>query len=193
MRNNKQLITCKSSKTFFYTFFCLNLTFSKDRNIVVNFGAMLLRHTFGNPHNIPAFLLLQFQVGVENSKVELLHKGVHIQLDFVLEKLVFQCFFARVGARAFKALFVVRIIFSHTSDLLIIICSGQGLQTIWIKFTTSRIKLLPVILGQFGSKGINGDDKCPSICSKAKIWHMTSSVSPPMFLQKLKNDSKYDL
>ena len=54
-----------------------------------------------------SYLLLQFQVGVENSKVELLHKGVHIQLDFVLEKLVFQCFFARVGARAFKALFVV--------------------------------------------------------------------------------------
>ena len=61
-----------------------------------------------------------------------------------------------------------RIIFSHTSDLLIIICSGQGLQSVWIKFTTSRIKLLPVILGQFGSEGINGDDKCPPICLKGQ-------------------------
>ena len=61
-----------------------------------------------------------------------------------------------------------RIIFSHTSDLLIIICSGQGLQSVWIKFTTSRIKLLPVILGQFGSEGINGDDKCPTICLKGQ-------------------------
>ena len=61
-----------------------------------------------------------------------------------------------------------RIIFSHTSDLLIIICSGQGLQSVWIKFTTGRIKLLPVILGQFGSEGINGDDKCPPICLKGQ-------------------------
>merc|ERR1719219_3207246 len=50
---------------------------------------MFLCHTFGNPNDISAFLFFQFQIGVENSKVELLHKGVDVQLDLVLEKLVF--------------------------------------------------------------------------------------------------------
>lgn len=42
---------------------------------------MLLSDALGNPDNIAAFLLLQLQVGVKHSEVELLHKCVHIELD----------------------------------------------------------------------------------------------------------------
>ena len=68
---------------------------------------MFLRHAFRNPNNIATFLLLQFQISVENAEMKLLHKSVDIQLDFILEKLVFQCFFSRIGARSVEALFII--------------------------------------------------------------------------------------
>ena len=33
-----------------------------------------------NPHDVPALLLLQTDVGIEDSKVELLHEGEHVDL-----------------------------------------------------------------------------------------------------------------
>ena len=79
----------------------------KYGDIIIYFGLVMLRNALGDPDNVPALLFFQLQEGIEYTKMELLHKCVSVQVDFVLEKLVFQCFFARVGARAFKALFVV--------------------------------------------------------------------------------------
>lgn len=53
----------------------------KDWNVVVDLGTMLLSHAFRNPDHIPAFLLLQLQIGIENAIVKLLHKSVDIQFD----------------------------------------------------------------------------------------------------------------
>lgn len=51
----------------------------EDRNVVVDFGAMLLCNALGYPDNVPALLLLQLQVGVEDAEMELLNECVHIQ------------------------------------------------------------------------------------------------------------------
>lgn len=41
---------------------------------------MSLGDALGYPHHVPAFLLLQADVGVEHSKVELLHERMHVDL-----------------------------------------------------------------------------------------------------------------
>ena len=40
---------------------------------------MFLRNAFGNPDDITIFLLLQFQVGVEDPEVKLAKKCIHVQ------------------------------------------------------------------------------------------------------------------
>ena len=52
----------------------------EDGDVVINLGAMLLGNAFGNPDNVSALLLLELQVRVEDSEMELLHKAVNIQL-----------------------------------------------------------------------------------------------------------------
>ena len=42
---------------------------------------MTLRYTLSYPDYVSHFLFLQFNVGVEHSKMELLHKRVQIQLN----------------------------------------------------------------------------------------------------------------
>ena len=74
----------------------------QDRNVVVNLGPVLLGDALGDPDDVAALLLLEAQVGVEDPAVELLHEGIHVQLHFVLEKLVLQSLFPGVVASAFK-------------------------------------------------------------------------------------------
>ncbi len=53
----------------------------EDWNVIVYLGPMPLSHALGDPHDVPALLLFQLQKGVEDAEVELLHEGVHVQLD----------------------------------------------------------------------------------------------------------------
>ena len=65
-------------------FFFSNVSFFfklKDWNVVVNLGSVFLSDTFRDPNNVTTFLFLQFQIGIENSKVKLLHECVNIQFD----------------------------------------------------------------------------------------------------------------
>lgn len=48
-------------------------------NVVVDFSTVFLSHTFTYPNNVSAFLFLQLQVGVEDTKVELLKECIDIQ------------------------------------------------------------------------------------------------------------------
>ena len=48
-------------------------------DVIVNFGAIFLCHTFGNPNYVAMFLLLQFDVSVKDAKLELLQKSVFIE------------------------------------------------------------------------------------------------------------------
>ena len=50
----------------------------KDVDVVIYFGFVPLRDAFGNPDNVSTFLFLQFNVSVENTEVELLHKRVDV-------------------------------------------------------------------------------------------------------------------
>ena len=108
----------------------------------------------------------------------------------IFKEFVFQGLFSRVCPSSFKALLIIlnwtkamtiltdtmldgfliyRIVFCNTSDLVIIISPGQSLQSIWIKFSTRGIKLLPVILCQFSPKWIDGNDECATISFKLKL------------------------
>lgn len=51
----------------------------QDWNVIVDLGAVLLSHAFGDPDDVAALLFLKFQVRVEDSEVELLHECVDIQ------------------------------------------------------------------------------------------------------------------
>lgn len=52
----------------------------EDGNVVVDLGAVPLGDALGDPDNVPALLLLQLDVGVENTEVELVEEGQLIQL-----------------------------------------------------------------------------------------------------------------
>lgn len=53
---------------------------SEDRNVVVNLSAVPLGDALCNPDDVPALLLLQLDVGVENTEVELVEEGQLVQL-----------------------------------------------------------------------------------------------------------------
>ncbi len=53
---------------------------SKDRNVVVDLGAVPLGDALSDPDDVPALLLLQLDVGVENTEVELIEEGQLVQL-----------------------------------------------------------------------------------------------------------------
>lgn len=48
-------------------------------NVVVNLGAVFLGDTFTDPHNVPAFLLFQLEISIENSKMKLLQECVDVE------------------------------------------------------------------------------------------------------------------
>lgn len=52
----------------------------EDRNVVVDLGAVPLGDALGDPHDVSALLLLQLDVGVENTEVELVEEGQLVQL-----------------------------------------------------------------------------------------------------------------
>lgn len=53
---------------------------SKDRNVVVDLGAVPLCDALCDPDDVPALLLLQLDVGIENTEVELVEEGQLVQL-----------------------------------------------------------------------------------------------------------------
>lgn len=68
---------------------CCQLTkYLKNGNVVVDFGSMLLRHAFADPHNVAALLLLQFQIRIEHAEVELLQECVHVQSNLKLNRIL---------------------------------------------------------------------------------------------------------
>lgn len=52
----------------------------KDGYIIVNLGPLSLRDTLSDPDDVTTLLLLQFDVGVKYSKVELLQESKCVQL-----------------------------------------------------------------------------------------------------------------
>ena len=52
----------------------------KDGNIVVDLGAVPLGDALGDPDDVPALLLLQLDVGVEDAEVELVEEGQLVEL-----------------------------------------------------------------------------------------------------------------
>lgn len=56
--------------------------------VVVNLCSVLLRNALCDPHDISALLLLQLEIGIEDPKVELVEKGIDIELYLMLKELV---------------------------------------------------------------------------------------------------------
>jgi len=53
---------------------------SEDGDVVVDLGAVPLGDALGDPHDVPALLLLQLHVGVEHTEVELVEEGELVEL-----------------------------------------------------------------------------------------------------------------
>ena len=58
----------------------------KNRDVIVNLGAMALGNAFSNPHHISDFLLLQFHIRIKHTKVTLLHEGELVQMHLKQDK-----------------------------------------------------------------------------------------------------------
>merc|ERR1719312_103727 len=141
-----------------------------DGYVVVDFGPMFLSHALSYPDDVATLLLLQLQERVKHSKVELLHERIDVQLDLVLEELVFERLVSRVGAGAFEALFVVLVVLSHRPDLVVVVSSGKTLQSVWIELSACRVELLPIVFSQLCPERIYGDNKGSSVSLKRKYF-----------------------
>ena len=79
LNNGKSQNTYKTVDRFLST--CPNFFSSLENwDVVVYLGSVSLCNALCYPHNVSALLLLQADIGVENSKVELLHEGEHVDL-----------------------------------------------------------------------------------------------------------------
>lgn len=58
----------------------------KDGNVVVDLGTVPLGNALCDPDNVPALLLLELDVGVENAKVELVQESQLVQLHLQREE-----------------------------------------------------------------------------------------------------------
>lgn len=97
--------------------FSQSIQVSKYWNVIVNFRRLPLCDTLCYPNDVPVFLFTQFDVGVEDTKVKLLHERQLVNLHlcskmykvnawhwidsvvsyFFLKKAVFKSFLTRVG------------------------------------------------------------------------------------------------
>lgn len=63
----------------------------------------------------------------------------------------------------------------YSSHLIKVFCLSQQAQSFRIELATGRVEGLPVILAQFGAKGVESDDKSPSVSLKLN-WQDIKSV-----------------
>lgn len=127
-------------------------------DVVVDFGAMLLGNALGDPDNVAALLLLELEVRVEDTEVELLQEGEHIQLDLVLEELVLECLVPRIVAGTIEECCVLSVILGDSLHLLVVIGTCQGGQPIGVHLATVGVQLGTVVLGQFGAERVDRYD-----------------------------------
>lgn len=63
------------------------------RDVVVNFCSVPLRNAFSNPYNISAFLFLQLNIGIKNSKMKLTVKCQHVHFYLYKRRNIFYYYF----------------------------------------------------------------------------------------------------
>ena len=118
---------------------------------------MLLGHTLRNPDDVSAFLLFQLEVGVEDPEVELLHKRVHVQLNLLLEELVFQRFVLVALSLALEDVLIVGVVVGDRSHLIVVVRLRQRGQTVRIQIATFRIQFRSGLAVQLGAERVDRD------------------------------------
>lgn len=124
---------------------------------------MLLGDTLGNPDNVAALLLLELEVRIEDTKVELLQEGEHVQFHLVLEELVLERLVTGVVAGAIEECCILSIILGYGLHLLVIVGTGQSGQSVGVHLAAVGVQLGAIILGQFGAKRVDRDDDSTTI------------------------------
>jgi len=126
--------------------------------VVVDLCAVLLGDALSDPDDVAALLLLELEVRVEDSEVELLQEGVHVQLHLVLEELVLQRLVAGIVAGSVEQGGVLRVILGHGLHLLVVVSPSQSGQAVGVHLAAVGIQLGTVVLGQLGAERVDGDD-----------------------------------
>lgn len=137
-------------------------------DVVVDFGAMLLGDALGDPDNVAALLLLELKVRIEDTEVELLQEGEHVQFHLVLEELVLECLVSRIVAGSIEECCVLSVILGDSLHLLVVIGTCQGGQSIGVHLAAIGVQLGTVVLGQFGAERVDRDDDGTTISFELK-------------------------
>lgn len=95
--------------------------------------------------------------------MELLHERIHVQLDLLLEELVFQRFIFVALALAFKNVLIVRVVVGDRSHLIVIVRFRQSGQTVRIQIAAFRIQFGSRLAVQFGAERVDRDDERSTI------------------------------
>ena len=70
-----------------------------------------------------------------------------------------------------------RVILSNRSDLIVVIGSAEGGQTVRVQASACRVQLIPVVLGQLCVKRVDGDDKRSPVRLKLRIKTNSCNVT----------------
>jgi len=140
----------------------------EDGYVVVDLCAVLLGDALGDPDDVAALLLLELEVRVEDSEVELLQEGVHVQFHLVLEELVLQRLVAGIVAGSVEQGGVLCVILGHGLHLLVVVSPSQSGQAVGVHLAAVGIQLGTVVLGQLGAERVDGDDDRTTIGLKSQ-------------------------
>lgn len=127
-------------------------------DVVVDFGAMLLGDALGDPDNVAALLLLELEVRIEDTEMELLQEGKHVQLHLVLEELVLECLVPRIVAGSIEECCVLSVILGDSLHLLVVIGTCQGGQSVGVHLAAVGVQLGTIVLGQLGAERVDRYD-----------------------------------
>lgn len=157
------------------TVICIRLAFIvlQYGNIAVDPILLVLGNAFCDPYNVSDLLLLELDVRIKHTIVELLLECQTIQKHFVLKELVFQCLanswcvkewsiFLKahyINTISFSTLFQIPYMkhFASSLDLFKFIGNGKLCVSFRIQSSNHREKFLAIFLGQFSAKRVDSD------------------------------------
>lgn len=67
----------------------------------------------------------------------------------------------------------------HGFDLLVVVGAGQLSKAFWVEFAAVGEQLGPVLFGQLGTEGVDGDDEGSPVCLELQHRRKQQAVTPP--------------
>mmetsp|Transcript_15739 Transcript_15739/g.36406 ORF Transcript_15739/g.36406 Transcript_15739/m.36406 type:complete len:304 (+) Transcript_15739:300-1211(+) len=134
---------------------------SEDVDVLRDLRALVLRDALRDPHNVADLLLAEFDVGPEETVVELLLEGVLVELHLQLkEGVLHRLLLARARLDQHVAIVLVRV--ERCPHLVHVSAESQARRALGVQLADARVELELIVLAQLRLERVDGDvDRAP--------------------------------